>query len=240
MSKPTFVRIIAAAIMIATAAMIAGWRHINAPPDWSAWPTNRDDLFARLVLVPAGDYTVGSREPGCFPPAVVSLNAFYIWPVEVTRTRAANTPDATPLASVTYDEARAICREISEAFGVTARLPTPDEWQVAARAGTPSVTYPWGWATPDGRAVFDAAGPAPVASLPANPWGLHDMAGNLAEWCLAEESATTAPVLGGSWAERSPAYLRISHHLELPKPYRDADVGFRFVVEHPTSSKGNH
>ena len=233
MSKPTFVRIIAVAIVVAAAAMIAGWRHTAAPPDGSAWPANRDDLFARLVLVPAGDYNVGSHEPGCFPPAVVALNAFYIWPVEVTRTRAVNTPDATPLASVTYDEARAICREISGTFGVTARLPTPDEWQVAARAGTPGVPYPWGWAKPEGRAVFDSAGPSPVASLPANPWGLHDMAGNLAEWCQADESATTAPALGGSWAERSPAYLRISHRLELPTSYRDADVGFRFVVEPP-------
>lgn len=75
------------------------------------------------------------------------------------------------------------------------RLPSESEWEYAARAGETTV-FPWGGA-PDraygnlGREVCcigHAEGPdkwkgvAPVAQLKPNPWGLHDMFGNLSEW----------------------------------------------------------
>ena len=71
------------------------------------------------------------------------------------------------------------------------RLPTEAEWEYAARGGK---QHRYGTATGElnhdlanvagtgGRDKWDAT-PAPVGSFPANPFGLHDLAGNVREWC---------------------------------------------------------
>lgn len=203
-------------------------------------PDNAEVLRAQAVAVPGGVYQTGSREPGCWPPERVEVKAFYCWPVEVSRAwwmafRGEAIPEGLdpgePAHSVSYDDARRFCAWLSARCGVTVRLPAVAEWQIAARAGTPGVTWPWGWQQPAGRAAFDVRAPSRSGMFAPNPWGLYDMAGNLAEWAAAEEGDEAAPVMGGSWAERSPSQLRISHRLLLPKTYRDRDVGFRFVIE---------
>lgn len=203
-------------------------------------PATAAGLRAGAVSVPAGEYRTGSWEPGCWPPERVRVNAFHVWPVELPRAwwlafRGEDVPvgldPAEPAHTMSYDDAQAFCVWLSERCGVTVRLPTAAEWQIAARAGTPGVTYPWGWNHPAGRAVFNASGPARSATLAPNPWGLFDMSGNLAEWVGAGEDDETAPAMGGSWAERTPRHLRIGHRLLLPKTYRDRDTGFRFVIE---------
>lgn len=236
MSKPAFTGI---AVALALLAALGGWawshRH---PPDPVRWPANRDALLHAAVLIPAGEHHVGSREPGCYPPRRITLPAFRIWPVEFPQAwrdqlegRAPTSSPRHAAAFVAHAEAEALCTALSRRFGLTIRLPTADEWQAAARAGTPGVPYPWGWDPPTGRAAFDLPHADAIAAYPPNPAGLHDLAGNLAEWCHADPASPTAPALGGSWAERSPTLLRISHRMEFPKTYRDADTGFRFVIE---------
>ncbi len=236
MSKPTFAIIAVFGFAIIAALTVMMWPD---KADLTTWPESRDELMLRAIKIPAGTYLVGSREPGCYPPQEVSLKEFYIWPVEVpeswwVRFTGAPQPAATdlPATSVSYLDAEAFCAWMSGQCGITVRLPTTDEWQVAARAGTPGVTYPWGWADPVGRAVFDTGSVAAVGSSKPNPWGLYDMSGNIAEWCQAPAGSETAPVMGGSWAERSKRMLRISHRMVLPTTYRDADTGFRIVIEH--------
>ena len=122
------------------------------------------------------------------------------------------------------------CRWLSEKSGETVRLPTEEEWEFAARGGIRRARYPWGWGSPDGRACYGARAVRRVASFQANPFGLYDMAGNVFEWC-GPAVGEQAPARGGSWAEKDPKFLRVFHRVLFPRDYRDADVGFRVVVE---------
>ena len=108
--------------------------------------------------------------------------------------------DNFPVYWISADEAEAFCAELTrrgrragalpEAWEF--RLPTEAQWEYACRAGTTSAT-PFGETVGLHQANFagelvDRALPAkgrarPVGSYPANPWGIHDMLGNVWEWC---------------------------------------------------------
>jgi len=140
------------------------------------------------------------------------------------------------------------------------RLPTPAEFEYAARAGRPGVLYPWGNEAPSNQANFDPRGdrpfPAwrehlkPVRSCPPNPWGLYDMAGNVWQMVHTDHDPATqryifrlhhpyekeSTVMGGSWA-RSAAYLRIGVRGGAGGAgIRHPDLGFRLVREPRGSS----
>lgn len=138
-----------------------------------------------------------------------------------------------PVAWVSCEDAAAYCRWLGERTGRTVRLPTEAEWEYAARGGIRGARYPWGWGPLQGRACFAAPAPRPVGSFPPNGFGLHDMAGNVYEWCQPEPG-TNGPVAvarGGSWAEQDVRFLRVYWRVFFPCDYRNADVGFRVVVE---------
>jgi formylglycine-generating enzyme required for sulfatase activity len=106
---------------------------------------------------------------------------------------------------MTRREAERFC----EAHG--GRLPTEDEWIVAAvSAMNPPRRYPWGdtgavcrraaWGLKDGPCARGTGGPDTVGAHPDgdSPLGLHDLAGNVAEW-VSDDAASAqadAPVLG--------------------------------------------
>jgi formylglycine-generating enzyme required for sulfatase activity len=104
-----------------------------------------------------------------------------------------------PVVHVSYDDALAYCAWRSKNEGGTFRLPTEAEWEFAARGGLDRKTFNWGDDfKPEGKLMANTwqgefphrntredgfYGTAPVGSFPANGFGLHDMAGNVWEWC---------------------------------------------------------
>jgi formylglycine-generating enzyme required for sulfatase activity/outer membrane protein assembly factor BamB len=105
-----------------------------------------------------------------------------------------------PVEQVTWHQAVAFCRRLSELpqekqARHVYRLPTEAEWEYACRSGT-TTPFPFGHALSSPQANFNgnypsadaAKGPflartTRVGSYPANAWGLHDMVGNVWEWC---------------------------------------------------------
>ena len=136
-----------------------------------------------------------------------------------------------PAICMTQHAARTYCKWLSAKTGRYYRLPTEAEWEYACRAGT-STAYSFGDDAShlEAHAWFaDNAGEGyhEVGEKKPNPWGLHDMHGNVAEWVLdqhtpegypLEELKTTNPLLipktlyprtvrGGGW-DKSAAECR--------------------------------
>jgi len=97
--------------------------------------------------------------------------------------------DDEPVTFVTWDQAVAFCDWLSKKEGKPYRLPTEAEWEYACRAGT-TTAYATGEKINDADANLGTSlegkpiRTVKVGGYMANPWGLHDMHGNVLEWCL--------------------------------------------------------
>mgnify|MGYP000016450351 CR=1 FL=1 len=116
-----------------------------------------------------------------------------------------------PVINVSWNDAVAYTKWLSRQTGRLYRLPSEAEWEYAARAGTKG-KYWWGNKVGKNRAncfncgsQWDRASTAPVGKFRSNALGLHDMAGNVAEWVsdCYHENYKGAPADGSAWVEAS-------------------------------------
>jgi formylglycine-generating enzyme required for sulfatase activity len=225
-----------------------------------------------MVVIPSGEFTMGSPEgeagrlPTDGPQHKVTIArpfavgkyevTFDEWDACVAAGGCAHKPGdqgwgrgRQPVINVSWEDARAYVSWLSKKTGKPYRLLSEAEWEYAARAGT-TTRYPWGDAPGTNRANFrDSSSQwsnkqtAPVGSFAANPFGLHDMIGNVWEWVQDcwNFSYEGAPGDGRAWesgdcglrVERGgswnylPEYARAAIRFRIGPGFRDGSVGFR-------------
>lgn len=157
-----------------------------------------------MVVIPAGSFIMGSPAdegdaPG-LPQHKVSLKSFSMAKNMVTfdqfdaYSKATGTPKVNdggmkrgqyPVININMAESQAFIDWLNKLTGRKFRVPSESEWEYAARAGT-STHYWWGEKVDfnkynsfrnEGADTFPTT--SPVNAFPANPWGLHDMTGNV-------------------------------------------------------------
>ena len=155
---------------------------------------------------------------------------------------------------VNSDDAVVFCRKLSEKEGVEYRLPTEAEWEYACRAGTTTMFSfgddesqlgEYAWCRED-TIDFRLAGEKYahiVGQKKTNPWGLHDMHGNVDEWCqdwngdypsgdvtdpVGPDSGSLRVFRGGCWTSFAWC-CRSAYRSWFTPSYRNPFVGFRVL-----------
>jgi formylglycine-generating enzyme required for sulfatase activity len=166
-----------------------------------------------LVLIPAGEFLMGSnpeQDQRAYeaeqPQHRVHLPDYHIARTPVTNAQYAAFVEASgynapnhwvdgkspsgkedyPVVYISWYDAMAYCKWLSEKNGQAYRLPSEAEWEKAAR-GTDGGIYPWGDAWEPGRCNSKESSPDDTTLVDAypdgvSPYGILDMAGNVWEW----------------------------------------------------------
>lgn len=140
--------------------------------------------------------------------------------------------DNSPVVCVSQNDAKAYTRWLSQNTGFTYRLPTPQEWEAAARAGQ-DTNFWWGNEFRSGKANTGWAGTpwsnvstSPVKSFLPTPTGFYDMVGNVWEWTTIQKGLAK----GGAWSF-SPEEAKVFNELYVPPSTAANYLGFRVVRE---------
>jgi formylglycine-generating enzyme required for sulfatase activity len=225
-------------------------------------------LGIRFCWCPPGNFRMGSSDdaPGHLNNEtqfdVTLSKGFWIQQTELTQNQyeqlmgcnpAFFKGPQNPIETLTWSDATEFCRRLSELppekkVGNRFRLPTEAEWEYACRAGsTTEFCYgddeagldEYGWYNKNsGRTTH------PVGEKAANAWGLHDMHGNVSEWCQdfygeyprkavtdprGPESGERRTLRGGGWFF-APMFARSAHRDGYAPSARYVGLGFRLVA----------
>lgn len=211
------------------------------------------------VSIPGGSFLMGSDDYGDTKPVhQVTVAPFDMGKYQITQAQwqavMGNNPshfkgDNLPVEQVSWRDALEFCRKLSDQSGKNYRLPTEAEWEHACRAGCDgqqvlSLDDGWFYENSDSKTH-------PVGEKLPNNWGLHDMHGNVWEWCedVWHSNYSGAPNDGSAWIDCTSPYrvLRggswFNNHVAARSVYRNnlhavdrgLNSGFRVVVSRPPS-----
>ncbi|WP_291993704.1 SUMF1/EgtB/PvdO family nonheme iron enzyme [Candidatus Accumulibacter sp. ACC003] len=165
-----------------------------------------------------------------------------------------------PVENVSWNDVQAFLAELNRHVpGLQARLPSEAEWEYACRAGTTTafsfgenitpeqVNYDGNYPYADGRMGLYRGCSVPITSMPANAWGLHEMHGNVLEWCAdpygdyptAAQVDPSGPqagdnrVLRGGSSSDDGSFVRCAYRSWEGPDLCDRIFGFRFALGHP-------
>ncbi|MFO0610138.1 MAG: bifunctional serine/threonine-protein kinase/formylglycine-generating enzyme family protein [Polyangiales bacterium] len=223
------------------------------------------EVVVKMRWIPAGSFLMGSPEgePGRFewegPQHEVTLTEGF-WLGETPVTQAlweavmGENPSRfkgaeRPVEQVIWDDCQRFCAAVNERVpGMDAGLPTEAQWEYACRGGTTGAT----WAGGNDAQTLDAIAwwsgnsggeTHPVRQKAANRYGLHDMLGNVWEWCVDSQRPYSATAVrdpygpmdspsrvyrGGSWSSRARS-VRAAFRVAFVPSSRDGDLGFRLA-----------
>ncbi len=214
-----------------------------------------------FINIPAGIYSMGSPkgkgEENERPLHTVTVSEFWMGMFEVTQKQykelMGENPslfqgEDLPVEQVSYNDAVEFCKIFSKKYNVNARLPFEAEWEYACRAGTSS-TYYWNFNDKIDYCWYDRNSKErthPVGTKLPNAWGLHDMSGNVKEWCydyyddqyysISPETNPKGPkqgdmrvVRGGSWDDDKNC-IRSAYRNWLVAFRQSGSCGFRVVI----------
>jgi eukaryotic-like serine/threonine-protein kinase len=196
-------------------------------------------VILEMVEIPAGEFIMGApigeleRDDSQGPQHRVNIEKFFMGRFTVTQAQwqavMRNNPsrfnfgENRPVENVSWNDAQAFCKKFSQQTGRTYRLPSEAEWEYACRAGTttpfhfgPTLTpelanYNGGYSYGSGPKGQYRQQTTPVGSFAANGFGLHDMHGNVWEWCLDHwhDDYNGAPTDERAWVENGDFSLKV-------------------------------
>ncbi|RPH48352.1 MAG: hypothetical protein EHM91_04450 [Planctomycetota bacterium] len=232
----------------------------HRPPKIVLVLNEQSGLKMEFVLIRRGSYLMGDAQGNADekPHEVAIAKDFWMQTTELTQahwgivmeTKPWMSPGIPhlPVEGVSWDDTQKFFDKFVPMVrdrlpGRTASLPTEAEWEYACRAGTKSrwsfgndeeKMDVYGWSS-----AAKVKGPQTVAQKPANPWGLFDMHGNVAEWCSdgyglydaapSVEIPTFRVYRGGSWNDR-PINCRSSKRERDVPTKSSLFLGFRAVL----------
>ncbi len=242
----------------------------NAKPLMTVGQTFRDKLHCGgegplMMVIPAGRFLMGSpnresekpqhevqiAQPFALGVYVVTFDEYDLFCRE-TRAKKPSDNDwgreNRPVINVSWQDAQKYCAWLSKQSSRRYRLPSEAEWEYACRSGT-ETPYHTGENITQKQANFAGQQTLPVDSFPPNAFGLHDMHGNVWEWCQDEyhNSYQGAPsdgsswedgkseareLRGGSWSD-GPGGVRASARNSSRPDSRLGDYGFRVLCSSP-------
>lgn len=229
-----------------------------------------DVLGIEWINIPAGEFEMGDNfnegESDEKPVHTVYLSSYNISKYEVTFDQYDRYCEETgrpkpddegwgrgnrPVINVNWNEASAFCQWLSGRTGKNIHLLTEAQWEKAAR-GHDQRRYPWGNTSPDcSKTNYNSCvgKTSPVGSYPSgiSPYGVHDLAGNVYEWCFdyyssiyysaSPYSNPTGPTIsdrrvlrGGSWY-RTDDSLRAANRSRSLESFKNFEIGFRLCFE---------
>ena len=227
-----------------------------------------------FVWIEPGCFTMGSppSEVGRYdregPQHEVTISqGFYLGKYEITQRQwqavMGTTPwlgenhvqanPAHPAVYVSWEDMQQLVRRLNEDKAGLYRLPTEAEWEYACRAGT---TTPWSFEDQLGEYAWYEGNAwnaglqyaQPVGMKWANPWGLHDMHGNVYEWVQDwydgeyyssdSQRDPQGPLTGSTHVERGGNFVTITDRLrsadrnEAPPGFIARGLGARLLRTH--------